>query len=99
MVFQLQQIGLFVFQQTAQRHAGPVGDHSRNSAHINVQRQQRRVALDLNEFLLQRDQMCRVGDILTRLDNQGGQPFFFFILLFECVLPNRQRGAALLNLR
>ncbi|CNI75476.1 Protein of uncharacterised function (DUF3170) [Yersinia similis] len=99
MVFQLQQIRLFVFQQTAQRDAGPVSDNRGDGADINIQRQQRRTALNLIEFCLQLRQMCHVGDILTRFNNQCGETFLCFILLFQLLLPNGQLCAAFINLR
>ncbi|MNP56403.1 hypothetical protein D3C76_1511260 [compost metagenome] len=52
LLFQGQQAGLFVLEQAAQGHAGPVGDHFGDAADIDVQRQHRPVALGQQQPLL-----------------------------------------------
>ncbi|MCY1423522.1 hypothetical protein D9M71_392360 [compost metagenome] len=53
LLFELEQVGLFVLQQAAQGDAGPVGDHFGNAARIDVQRKQLVVVLQGGQSLLQ----------------------------------------------
>ncbi|VVP59553.1 hypothetical protein PS843_05966 [Pseudomonas fluorescens] len=53
LLFQFQQVGVLVFEQTAQGHTGPVGDHFGDAAGVDVQGQQWLIVLGITQLLLQ----------------------------------------------
>src|SRR3989344_2452666 len=84
LLLQFKQAGLFVLEQTAQRHAGPVSDHFGHAAWVDVQREQRLAGLPLRKLLLQSSTKRDLqGVSLTCIKQLAGQVEFVAILAHQ----------------
>ncbi|MNQ66391.1 hypothetical protein D3C85_808830 [compost metagenome] len=84
---------MFVLEQTAQGHAGPVGDYFGHAAGVDVQRQQGLVALGIAQLLLQlQADVHSWGFGLASVEQLLGEVEFVSVLLLEFTLQVVQVG-------